>query len=309
MTISKKLYLGITIITVILIGLALFFVKNIETTKTQLRDVQGYPELQALLDSRTIDHFKWVEALMGTMLLGKEFTGQIDHTKCKLGEWYYSYKPPKELEEAYKKIEEPHRKFHATASRIIDAVKKGNIELAKKIYQEETKPALEQTQEALNEMKFGIKKLMERDIASMQSSQSRMEMVSMIVYAGIIGMLIAGSTVFLVRPIKKGLSGISEWVKEMAGGNLAKKIDIYSNDEIGDMASELDKMAERLKGIMAELKSTADNVASASNQLSASAEQMSRGATEQSGRASQIATSSSEMSQTVVDIAKNASSI
>jgi methyl-accepting chemotaxis protein len=95
----------------------------------------------------------------------------------------------------------------------------------------------------------------------------------------------------------------------MAGGNLAKKIDIYSNDEIGDMASELDKMAKKLKGIMAELKSTADNVASASNQLSASSEQMSRGTTEQSGRASQIATSSSEMSQTVVDIAKNASSI
>ena len=310
MTISKKLYLGVGILAVILIGLALFSMINIKKTKAQLIDIQGYPELQALLGSRTIDHYKWVEGLaVGTMLLGKEFTGQIDHTKCKLGEWYYSFKPPKELEDVYKKIEEPHRKFHATAPRIIDAVKKGNIDLAKKIYQEETKPALEQTQEALTEMRIGVKKLIDRDIANMQSSLSRMWTASMIVYAGIIGMLMVGSTVFLVRPIKKGLSGISEWVKEMAGGNLAKKIDIYSNDEIGDMASELDKMAERLKGIMAELKSTADNVASASNQLSASSEQMSRGTTEQSGRASQIATSSSEMSQTVVDIARNASNI
>jgi methyl-accepting chemotaxis protein len=204
MTISKKLYLGIGILAVILIGLALFSQANIKKTKTQLAHVQGYPELQALIGSRTIDHYKWAEGLaVGTMLLGKEFTGQIDHTQCELGKWYYSYKPPKELEEVYKKIEEPHKRFHATAPRIIDAVNKGNIDLAKKIYQEETKPALEQTQEALTEMRGGIKNLIDKDIADMQSSQGMMGTASMIVYAGIIGMLIAGSTVFLVRPIKK----------------------------------------------------------------------------------------------------------
>jgi methyl-accepting chemotaxis protein len=312
MTISKRLYLGIGILAVILIGLALFLQLNIEKTETQIMDIHGYIELQESLSARIVDHYKWADGLAMTMLLGKEFKGQIDHTKCALGKWYYATTPPKEIEEAFKKMEEPHRLFHATAPRIIDAVNKGNIDLAKKIYYEETKPLLKQTQETLDEMKIGVGKLTAREIADMHSSQIRMRTTFIIVYAGIIGMLImliAGSTVFLVRPIKKGLSNISEWVKEMAGGNLAKKIDIYSKDEIGDMASELDKMTKKLKSIMAELKSTADNVASASNQLSASSEQMSRGTTEQSGRASQIATSSSEMSQTVIDIAKNASNI
>jgi methyl-accepting chemotaxis protein len=309
MTISKKLYLGIGILAVILIGLALFLQFNIEKTETQIMDLHGYMELQENLSARIVDHYRWADGLAMTIFFGKEFKGQIDHTKCALGKWYYATTPPKEIEEAFKKMEEPHRLFHATAPRIIDAVNKGNIDLAKRIYYEETKPLLQQTQETLDEMKIGVEKLTVREIADMHSYQSRMRTTSIIVYAGIIGMLIAGATVFLVRPIKKRLSDISECVKEMAGCNLSKKIDIHSNDEIGDMASELDKMAKKLKGIMAELKSTADNVASASNQLSASSEQMSRGTTEQSGRASQIATSSSEMSQTVIDIARNASNI
>jgi methyl-accepting chemotaxis protein len=309
MTISKKLNLGVGILAVILIGLALFLQFNIKKTKAQIMNIQGYIELQESLSARIVDHYKWADGLAMTILFGKEFKGQIDHTKCALGKWYYATTPPKEIEEAFKKMEEPHRLFHATAPRIIDAINKGNMELAKKIYYEETKPLLKQTQEVLDEMKIGVEKLIAREIADKQSAQSSIGTTSIIVYAGIIGLFIVGSTVFLVRPIKKGLSNISELVKEMAGGNLAKKIDIYSNDEIADMASELDKMSKKLKRIMAEIKSTADNVASASNQLSASSEQMSRGVSEQSGRASQIATSSSEMSQTVIDIAKNASNI
>jgi methyl-accepting chemotaxis protein len=59
--------------------------------------------------------------------------------------------------------------------------------------------------------------------------------------------------------------------------------------------------------VLSETKSAADNLASASQELSAGSEEMSQGMGEQSGRASQIATASEQMSQTVLDIAKNAS--
>jgi methyl-accepting chemotaxis protein len=203
MTISKKLYLGVGILAVILIGLALFLQLNIKKTDAQIMAVHGYIELQENLSARILDHYKWADGLAMTILFGKEFKGQIDHTKCALGKWYYATTPPKELEEAFKKIEEPHRLFHATAPRIIYAINKGNIDLAKKIYYEETKPLLQQTQEALDEMRIGVKKLIHKTESDMHSSQSRMGTTSMIVYAGIIGMLIAGSTVFLIRPIEK----------------------------------------------------------------------------------------------------------
>ncbi len=146
MTITKKLYLAVGAVTITLIGLALFSIMVIREIKVYLADIQGYPEIQALLGTVTINHYRWANALEETTFLGKEFTGQIDHTKCTLGQWYYSFTPPKELEDVYKKIEEPHRKLHATASRIIGALKKRDRTSALKIYQGETKPVLEQTE-------------------------------------------------------------------------------------------------------------------------------------------------------------------
>ncbi len=309
MTIKKKLYLAVGVISIILTGLALFTAILINQIKVYLANIQGYPEIQALIGSRTIDHYKWVDALRETIFLGKEFTGQIDHTKCALGQWYYSFTPPKELEDVYKKIEEPHKKLHATALRIINAVKKRNRTLALKIYEEETKPLLEQVQQALTELRLGVKKIIDREIASIQSSENRMLRATIIIYAGIIGALLLGFMIFIVKPVKNGFSEISEWIREFSEGNLSKEINIHSNGEIGNMASEFDKMAKKLREIIADLKSTADNVASASNQLSAASEQMSRGIQEQSDRSSQIATSAIEMSQTIMDIAKNASNI
>src|SRR3990172_6096701 len=112
--ISKKLYTGIGILAAVLIGLSIYAQVTIKTTKAMIEDIDHYRELQSNMAQRIIDHLKWSEGLaVGTILLGKDFTGQIDHTKCKLGEWYYSYKPPRELEAAYAKIEEPHKRFHA----------------------------------------------------------------------------------------------------------------------------------------------------------------------------------------------------
>jgi len=48
---------------------------------------------------------------------------------------------------------EPHRRLHGTATKIIDAHKVGNAELAHKIYVDETVPAVNAVQEALANMK------------------------------------------------------------------------------------------------------------------------------------------------------------
>ncbi len=309
MSIKKRLYLSVGVVAIVLIGLALFSTITIRETEKSIVDIEKYPEIQALIGSRTIDHFKWVDALQETIFLGKEFTGQIDPTKCALGQWYYNFTPPKELEDTYKKIEEPHRRFHATAPKIIEAVKKGNRALALKIYQEETLPLLEQAQRSLTELNLSMSQIITGKLKDIESLESKMLSITVIIYAGIIGALLLGFTLFIVKPVKKGLSEISERIQEFSMGDFSKEININSNDEIGKMASELNKMAKKLKEIIYEIKSTADSVASASNQLSAASEQMSRGIQEHSDRSSQIASSAIEMSQTIMDIAKNTSNI
>jgi len=307
MTVSRKLYFGIGVLTVVLVGLAIFFQTNIKSTKEQLSTVQEYPELQALLGSVTIDHYKWVEGLVaGTMMLGKEFKGSIDPTQCNLGKWYYEFKPPKELEETFKKIEEPHRLFHATAPKIIALVKENKIDAAKRIYQEETLPNLIKTQEALTEMRIGVKKLIERDIANMKATQDRMGKASMIVYALILGSMISGSVLFLARPIKKNLENISEYIETMAEGDLTKGIDIHTDDEIGNMASGLKAMSEKIKVIIAQTKEASRQVSIAADQIAEANQNFSQRITEQAASIEETSATMEEMSASIKQTAENA---
>src|SRR5574341_163690 len=247
MTISNKLYMGIGVLAIVLVGLTVYSQMNIRNTKAGIEDIDHYRELQSTIAPRIIDHLKWAEGLaVGTILLGKEFTGQLDHTKCKFGEWYYSYKPPKELEETYRKLEEPHRHLHATAPKILAALKAGNHELAKKIYQEETVQYLTATQEGLITLRNEFKDLVGGKTAKLGEDQNRMGTASLIVYLGIMAMIIAGSVVLLVLPIRRGFSEISRVVKDMARGDLMTSVEVKSSDEIGETLGSMRKMVENL---------------------------------------------------------------
>lgn len=85
MTISKKLYLGIAVFSAILVALSVVFIIIIEKGHNTIEEVKSYPEVQAILGTRTIDHYELVNALMvGTALFGKEFNKATDPTKCDL---------------------------------------------------------------------------------------------------------------------------------------------------------------------------------------------------------------------------------
>ncbi len=307
MTISKKLYVGIGVLAIVLIGLGIFSQTGIKNTKSELTLIQEYPELQALLGARTIDHYKWAEGLgVGTLLLGKEFSGQLDHTKCKLGEWYYSFRPPKELEDEFKKIEEPHRRFHASAPKILALLKEGKRDMAMKIYQEETMPALAATQDALTEMREGVKKLIDRKISNMKTTQDRMGRTSLLVYAGILIALSIGSVMFLARPIKKGLINISDWVHTIANGDLTKNADIKSDDEIGDMASRLKDMIGKIKKVIAQTIEASNHVSLAADQIAEASQNFSQRITEQAASVEETSATMEEMSASIRQTADNA---
>jgi methyl-accepting chemotaxis protein len=114
---------------------------------------------------------------------------------------------------------------------------------------------------------------------------------------------------FLARSITKPLSEGVSVANRIAEGDLTARIDTAATDETGQLLSAMGDMVVKLQDIIGEVKTAAGNMASASNQLNESSELMSHGANEQAGRASQVATASEEMSQTIMDIAKNTSSI
>jgi len=129
----------------------------------------------------------------------------------------------------------------------------------------------------------------------------------------IIGIVVLAFAVFLItglaRSITKPLSYGASIAHRIAEGDLTAHIENLSADETGQLLKAMKNMVENLQRIIREVKAAASNVASASHQLNANSELMSKGASEQANRALQVASASEEMSQTILDVARNTSSI
>ena len=131
-----------------------------------------------------------------------------------------------------------------------------------------------------------------------------------LVICGIVVFLIAvGLGLWLTKSITKPLSEGVIVAHRIAEGDLTAQIETVGTDETGQLMGAMKQMVTKLQSIIGEVKTAAENIASSSHELNASSELMSRGAGEQASRAAQVATASEEMSQTVLDIAKNTSSI
>ncbi len=98
-------------------------------------------------------------------------------------------------------------------------------------------------------------------------------------------------------------------IEEISKGNLrVEPAPGGKGDEIGVLACAVDGMASSFSETLNKITLSGNNVISAVDVLRARAERMAGGALEQSSQAHQIAVAAEEMSQTIIDIAKNASS-
>jgi methyl-accepting chemotaxis protein len=94
-------------------------------------------------------------------------------------------------------------------------------------------------------------------------------------------------------------------IEAMAQGDLTKRIDIRSSDEIGNMALNMNTFSDSLQDIIRSFADNAQELASASIQLSSTSGQMARGAESLASQSGTVATAGEEMTATSRDIAQN----
>ncbi len=134
------------------------------------------------------------------------------------------------------------------------------------------------------------------------TTASTVMLVGLIV-AVILGCLIA---FFITRAITKPIFMGVKFAETVADGDLTKTLDITQKDEIGQLASALNTMVDKLKEVVASVQAASDNVASGSQELSASSEEMSQGATEQAAAAEEASSSMEQMAANIRQNADNA---
>jgi len=187
------------------------------------------------------------------------------------------------------------------------------------------------------ELEASIKK------ADADFARLRAILISLIVVAALAA---AGAAFWIAMNISKGLKSIASLADAVALGDLDQQVQATSNDEIKDLIETVNRMAanlqataaladkiadgdltiqvkplsdkdalglalermvERLRGVVSDAVAASENVSAGSQQLSATSEQMSQGATEQATATEQASASMEEMSANIKQNADNAS--
>lgn len=123
-----------------------------------------------------------------------------------------------------------------------------------------------------------------------------------LVLAIAISLYIAGSITKPLESMKSMLQDIAQ-----GEGDLTKRLDATSKDELGEASRYFNLFADKLHGLISRVAETTEKVASASVQLRYNSEHIATGAEEVAAQASTVATAGEEMAATSGDIAQNCS--
>lgn len=110
---------------------------------------------------------------------------------------------------------------------------------------------------------------------------------------------------FSKRIISNPIQQMTFAIEKVAKGSLFHKLQIKSNDEVGNMANSLSNMTEKLKSLVNTIKNAAENIAKGSREINSSAIQISQGSNEQAASSEQVSSSMEEMVGTINQNAEN----
>lgn len=123
--------------------------------------------------------------------------------------------------------------------------------------------------------------------------------VTVILCLGII-FLVSG---LVIKPVNKVVSGLKDIAQ--GEGDLTRKLDIQSQDELGELAHWFNTFLGNLRQIISDIATDSDQVGASSEKLLGIAKNLAKGAEDSSGRASSVAAASEEMSANMNRISEN----
>jgi methyl-accepting chemotaxis protein len=129
---------------------------------------------------------------------------------------------------------------------------------------------------------------------------TQMGILASLIFAGIIAL-----TLFIALGVTRSLREMIVSVQDIAKGegDLTKRIEIESKDEIAELAGWFNTFLDKLQGIITQLAENAGLVNNASDQLNGIASQLASGADDTSRRTENLSTAAEEMSANLNNVA------
>ncbi len=309
MTIARKIVAGISALLALVLVLGLTFLHAATGARESLRQSEQARDLNEIMSDRIIDHLSWVDGLSsGLLVRGESFKGNLDPTTCALGKWMASFTPASEEEAAaFRAIDEPHRALHQSARHIVAAHAAGHADEARRIFTEQTIPALTGVRGRLQHMK-DLLRAQEQQARGNLESRLDAAKTAAIVLTALIALLAMAAGLLFERSITTQLGSeprhIAEIAERIAQGDLASRMDSGRKVDTGAFLA-MKTMAEKLSQIIGEVRSGANALSAAAGQVSATSQSLSQGTSEQAASVEETTSSLEQMSASITQNAEN----
>ena len=305
-------------------------------------DVLNPDALMANIQQFKGDHYALGNNVALLLMVGRDFPGGDDPTRCNFGRWLGTYTTTNQrMQDILRRIRVPHDAFHAAVADLKAAQAAGRPQEAQAIYRDRMMAQAEQVFSHFDEIIQSVDQ--SRDIynqmnaLTMGEGRTRLnatfraanDMVAVTLEAGaqavgqaheagatarttmIWGMVfgLAAAVILgvaltraITGPVRKGVA----FAQSLSQGDFTTRVDIDQRDEVGVLAKALNDMADRIGEVVAEVRSGSENVAAGSEELSASSETLSQGATEQAASVEEVSSSMEQMAANIRQNADNA---
>jgi methyl-accepting chemotaxis protein len=287
------------------------------------------------------DYVEWTVSFQSAVDMSVQFQGQPVAEQSLLGQWLYSSKiSDGEVASLMEKMKKPHTAYHngvkefnklqtpAEKTAFYDTMKPYKVKMGtyfpkiydrvkilmaendkrKKEIQSRVETTIEQVTKLSNELLREVDVQMKGAVQA--TTQAKTTVNTLLPVITIIAVIVALFIGFLLSgAITKGVDAVSKVMGKVSAGDLRDQAVISSNDEIGDLAHNINKMETDLSKIITQVKASADQMASSTGDIKGSSQQIADGAQQQSASFEELSASvqaSAQSARGATDIAQQA---
>jgi methyl-accepting chemotaxis protein len=202
-----------------------------------------------------------------------------------------------------KKFEGGWKSFRELAEMLKDAYAKDDTDKVDLLHEEwiTLKPAIF---ESIDKMAEVQKKSVHMFHLEKKNIVSRINLI--VTIASILSAVFFIALAFIIiRSINRPIKTVVEAAAHVAEGDLTCVVDLQNKDEMGIMASELNRMLAKMNGAFASISNETSRITSQAEGLSNASESLLMGTEQQKIQVEQVATAANEISQTISEVARN----
>lgn len=261
-TIKQAVLIRVALVFLAVIISGIVTVTSLNASRSYTKEMDRSVDIHTLVLTAQKAHYSWVENLCSAVSMGTEFTGSTDYRTCVLGNWFYSSDlsgVDSRILELIKEMEPIHQAIHESAQTVLD-LNESDPAQARSMYTDTVKANVNQLVAILDE----VAEITENQVADNQSSLYRsVDVTEGVSVAVLVVILIMNSMLvgLVVRRILLPIKDITESSRELAEGKLDFRIDVKSEDELGQLAEALNTSVKNLKLYITDISDVLDGIA------------------------------------------------